>query len=94
MNDLNFGVWFQCGRLASRQIATRKLKKCMQVVVTHPNKEDKAGSVNDILVHDRLEPMIVNEALACYIVQVSGLGGFEMGDKICHPESPIRLVHI
>jgi GTP-binding protein len=79
------------GRLGVGRIQAGRIRAGQQVIITHPDKEPVKAKINELMVFDKLGRTTVTEAGAGDIIQFSGLSVFDIGDTLCHPDSPLPL---
>ncbi len=82
------------GRIAIGRIASGMVRRGQKAVLLKKGGVAQSGSVDSVMVFDKLGRTEVAEAQAGDIVAVVGLGGVDIGDTIADPDSPVALPRI
>jgi GTP-binding protein len=82
------------GRIAIGRIASGMVRRGQKAVLLKKGGVAQSGSVDSVMVFDKLGRTEVAEAQAGDIVAVVGLGGVDIGDTIADPDSPAALPRI
>lgn len=82
------------GRIAIGRIASGRIKRGQKAALIKAGGEITPGSVDSVLVFDKLGRTEVEEAEAGDIVAVVGLGSVDIGDTIADAEQPVALPRI
>jgi GTP-binding protein len=82
------------GRIAIGRIASGKVRKGQRAALLKRGGAIVPGSVDNLLVFDKLGRTEVDEAEAGDIVAIVGLAAVDIGDTIADPEAPAALPRI
>jgi GTP-binding protein len=82
------------GRIAIGRIASGRLRRGQKVTLIKAGDARVAGTIDNLLVFDKLGRQEVAEAGAGDIVAVVGLGVVDIGDTIADSERPVALPRI
>ena len=82
------------GRIAIGRIASGRLRRGQKVTLIKAGNARVGGTVDNLLVFDKLGRLEVDEAGAGDIVAVVGLGVVDIGDTIADSDRPIALPRI
>jgi GTP-binding protein len=82
------------GRIAIGRIVAGRVKRGQRAVLLKVGGVNVNGSIDSVLVFDKLGRTEVESAEAGDIVAVVGLGSVEIGDTITDPDQPIALPRI
>ena len=79
------------GRIAIGRIVSGRVKRGQKAVLMKAGDVNVAGSIDSVLVFDKLGRTEVEVAEAGDIVAIVGLGSVDIGDTIADPENAGRL---
>jgi GTP-binding protein len=82
------------GRIAIGRIASGRVRRGQKAALIQAGGATVSGSIDSVLVFDKLGRTDVEEASAGDIVAVVGLGSVEIGDTIADAERPVALPRI
>ena len=82
------------GRIAIGRISSGKIKKRQKALLLKAGDVQVPGTVDGLLVFDKLGRIEVEEAAAGDVVAVVGFGAVDIGDTIADVENPIALPRI
>ncbi len=82
------------GRIAIGRIAAGRVTRGQRAVLLKAVGSPVSGSIDSVLVFDKLGRTEVESAEAGDIVAIVGLGSVEIGDTIADPENPVALPRI
>lgn len=82
------------GRIAIGRIRSGRIRRGQKAALIKAGDAITPGSVDNLLVFDKLGRTEVPEAAAGDIVAVVGLGTVDIGDTIADPENPLALPRI
>ena len=82
------------GRIAIGRIAAGRVQRGQKAVLMKAGDVNVAGSIDSVLVFDKLGRTEVESAEAGDIVAIVGLGSVDIGDTIADPENPVALPRI
>jgi GTP-binding protein len=82
------------GRIAIGRIAAGRIRHGQKTTLIKAGGVQVSGSVDSLMVFDKLGRVEVEHADAGDIVAVVGLGSVDIGDTIADPETPIALPRI
>jgi GTP-binding protein len=82
------------GRIAIGRIASGRVNRGQKAVLIKAVGPPQNGSIDTVLVFDKLGRTEVETAEAGDIVAIVGLGSVEIGDTIADPENPVALPRI
>ena len=77
------------GRIAVGRIVSGRVKRGQKAVLMKARDKSVAGSIDSVLVFDKLGRTEVESAEAGDIVAIVGLGSVDIGDTIADPENPV-----
>jgi len=79
------------GRMAIGRILSGDIAKSQQILICHPDKEDKKAKIVDLFAFSNLGRKQVDNAGAGDIVMLSGMNDADIGDTICAVDFPNPL---
>jgi GTP-binding protein len=82
------------GRIAIGRIASGRVNRAQKAVLIKAMGPPVSGSIDNLLVFDKLGRTEVESAEAGDIVAIVGLGSVDIGDTIADPENPVALPRI
>ena len=82
------------GRIAIGRVRSGRIRRGQRAALIKAGGVTTAGSVDGVLVFDKLGRTEVEQAEAGDVVAVVGLGGVDIGDTIADPEQPVALPRI
>jgi GTP-binding protein len=82
------------GRIAIGRIASGRVKRGQRAALIKAENATTTGSIDSVLVFDKLGRTEVEQAEAGDIVALVGLGAVDIGDTIADAESPVALPRI
>jgi GTP-binding protein len=82
------------GRIAIGRIESGTIRRGQRAALIKKGDQVVSGTVDSVLVFDKLGRVEVEAAEAGDIVAVVGLGGVDIGDTIADPEQPVALPRI
>jgi GTP-binding protein len=82
------------GRIAIGRIVAGRVRRGQKAVLMKAGGVNVSGSIDTVLVFDKLGRIEVESAEAGDIVAIVGLGSVEIGDTIADPEQPLALPRI
>ena len=82
------------GRIAIGRIASGRVQRGQKAVLMKADGVSVTGSIDNVLVFDKLGRVEVEEAEAGDIVAIVGLATVDIGDTIADPEQPLALPRI
>ena len=82
------------GRIAVGRIASGRVQRGQKAVLIKSGDKLVTGSVDSVMVFDKLGRSEVESAEAGDIVAIVGLGSVDIGDTIADPENPVALPRI
>jgi GTP-binding protein len=82
------------GRIAIGRIAAGRVRRGQRATLMKAGGVNVSGSIDNLLVFDKLSRIEVDAAEAGDIVAVVGLGSVDIGDTIADPEQPVALPRI
>jgi GTP-binding protein len=82
------------GRIAIGRIAAGGVRRGQKAVLIKAGNRNVSGSIDNLLVFDKLGRTEVESAEAGDIVAIVGLGSVDIGDTIADPEQPVALPRI
>jgi len=82
------------GRIAIGRISTGRVKRGQRAALIKAENAITNGSIDNLLVFDKLGRTEVNEAAAGDIVAIVGFGAVSIGDTIADAEKPVALPRI
>ena len=82
------------GRIAIGRISSGRLKRGQRAALMQKDGSIRTGTVDSVLVFDKLGRIEVPEVEAGDVVAVVGLGDVAIGDTIADPDSPVALPRI
>ncbi len=82
------------GRIAIGRIAAGCVRRGQKAVLMKAGNRNVSGSIDNLLVFDKLGRTEVDSAEAGDIVAIVGLGSVDIGDTIADPEQPTALPRI
>jgi GTP-binding protein len=82
------------GRIAIGRIAAGRVRRGQKAVLMKAGNVNVSGSIDNLLVFDKLSRIEVDVAEAGDIVAIVGLGSVDIGDTIADPEQPVALPRI
>jgi GTP-binding protein len=82
------------GRIAIGRIASGRVNRAQKAVLIKAVGPPVSGSIDNLLVFDKLGRTEVESAEAGDIVAIVGLGSVDIGDTIADPENPVALPRI
>jgi GTP-binding protein len=82
------------GRIAIGRIAAGRVRRGQKAMLIKAGNVSLAGSIDNVLVFDKLGRAEVETAEAGDIVAIVGLGSVDIGDTVADPEQPVALPRI
>jgi GTP-binding protein len=82
------------GRIAIGRIAAGRVMRSQKAVLIKAGNRLTSGSIDSVLVFDKLGRVETESAEAGDIVAIVGLGSVDIGDTIADPEHPVALPRI
>ncbi|MEO6810650.1 MAG: translational GTPase TypA [Isosphaeraceae bacterium] len=82
------------GRIAIGKIQSGRIRRGQRGTLIKAGGVTKTGTIDSVLVFDKLGRTEVEQAEAGDIVAVVGLGGVDIGDTIADPDQPVALPRI
>ena len=82
------------GRIAIGRITSGRVRRGQRAALMQKGGTTRTGTVDNVLVFDKLGRLEVEQAEAGDVVAIVGLGDVEIGDTIADPESPVALPRI
>ena len=82
------------GRIAIGRIAAGRVRRGQKAVLMKAGNVNVSGSIDNLLVFDKLSRVEVDTAEAGDIVAIVGLGSVDIGDTIADPDQPVALPRI
>jgi GTP-binding protein len=82
------------GRIAIGRIAAGRAVRSQKAVLLKAGNQITSGSIDSVLVFDKLGRVETESAEAGDIVAIVGLGSVDIGDTIADPEHPVALPRI
>jgi len=82
------------GRIAIGRIASGRIKRGQRAALIKADDVTTSGSIDSVMVFDKLGRVEVEEAAAGDIVALVGLGSVDIGDTIADAEKPVALPRI
>ena len=82
------------GRIAIGRIASGRVRRGQKALLMKAENVNVSGSIDNLLVFDKLSRVEVETAEAGDIVAIVGLGSVDIGDTIADPDQPVALPRI